>query len=192
VGFSRVPNGGLQPQVVVDSEGVVHLLYYDGDPFHGDVSYTRSSDGGGSFSKALQVNSTPGSTIAAGTIRGPQLAIGKNRRVHVAWNGSSASKLQGPINPDSGKPGAPMLYSRLNDAGAAFEPERNLMHRSFGLDGGGTIAADARGHVYVLWHGIPTDLADNSCRGLLNPGVDYDKQDHIREYVSESKASSGG
>src|SRR3954453_7297052 len=154
---SRVPNGGLQRQVAVDSEAVVHLLYYDGDPFKGDVFYTRSTDGGESFSKARRVNGTEGSAVAAGTIRGPQLAIGKNRRVHVAWNGSSASKLQGPVNPDSGKPGAPMLYTRLNDAGAAFEAERNLMHRSFGLDGGGTIAADARGHVYVLWHGIPTD-----------------------------------
>jgi hypothetical protein len=47
----------------------------------------------------------------------------------------------------------PMLYSRLNDAHTAFEPERNLMTRTFGLDGGGTLAADATGHVYVAWHG---------------------------------------
>lgn len=27
----RVPDGGIQPQVVVDSKGTVHLLYYKGD-----------------------------------------------------------------------------------------------------------------------------------------------------------------
>jgi hypothetical protein len=46
-----------------------------------------------------------------------------------------------------------MLYSRLNDGGTAFEAERNLMTRTFGLDGGGTLAADAGGNVYVAWHG---------------------------------------
>ena len=42
-----------------------------------------------------------------------------------------------------------MLYTRLNDQGTAFEPQRNLMLRTFGLDGGGTVAADAAGNVYV-------------------------------------------
>ena len=46
-----------------------------------------------------------------------------------------------------------MLYSRLNDARSAFEPERNVMTRTFGLDGGGTVAADSAGNVYVSWHG---------------------------------------
>src|SRR5947209_7809685 len=35
----RVPNSGLQPQVAGDSEGVLHLLYYSGDPFQGNVFY---------------------------------------------------------------------------------------------------------------------------------------------------------
>lgn len=47
-----------------------------------------------------------------------------------------------------------MLYTRLNDAGNGFEPQRNLMLHSFGLDGGGSLAADGRGNVYVAWHGI--------------------------------------
>jgi hypothetical protein len=46
-----------------------------------------------------------------------------------------------------------MLYSRLNDSHTAFEPERNLMTHTFGLDGGGAVAADPAGHVYVAWHG---------------------------------------
>src|SRR5436309_70605 len=148
--FGRVPNGGIQPQVAVDERGTLHLVYYTGDAHHGDLSYVRSKDGGMSFSPALPVNQV-GSAIAAGTIRGAQLALGKAGRVHVAWNGSNNA---GPVNPDSGKPGAPMLYSRLNDAGNAFEPQRNLMHHSFGLDGGGSIAADRTGNVYVTWHGI--------------------------------------
>lgn len=153
----RLPNGGIQPQVVSDDNGILHVLYYAGDALNGDVFYSRSTDGGATFSQALRVNGKPGSAIAAGTIRGPQLSVGKAGRVHVAWNGSSQSELKGPVDPDSGKPGAAMLYSRLNDPGNGFEPERNLMHRSFGLDGGGSVTADREGNVYVAWHGIATD-----------------------------------
>jgi len=146
----RVPNGGIQPQVVIDGRGTVHLVYYTGDGRHGDLFYARSKDGGASFSPAVPVN-RGGSAIAAGTIRGAQIALGKSDRVHVAWNGSTDD---GPVNMDSGKPGAPMLYTRSKDSGEGFEPERNLMLHSFGLDGGGSIAADRSGEVCVAWHGV--------------------------------------
>lgn len=149
----RVPNGGIQPQAVMDRGGTLHLLYYSGDPAGGNLYYVKSSDAGRTWSAPLRVNSEDGSAIAAGSIRGGQIAIGKNGRVHVAWNGSSKVSSKGPLNPESGKRGAPMLYSRLSDSGTAFEPERNLMTRTFGLDGGGTIAADSEGDVYVAWHG---------------------------------------
>jgi hypothetical protein len=47
---------------------------------------------------------------------------------------------------------APMLYTRLNDAGTAFEPERDVITFARGLDGGGSVAADDQGKVYVAWH----------------------------------------
>ncbi len=152
----RTPNGGLQPQGVVDSGGRLHLIYLAGEPSRADVYYVRSSDGGATFSAPLRVNSQPGSAIAAGTIRGAEVALGRAGRVHVAWNGTSGSLPRGPLNPempkDSPYNGTPMLYARLNDAGTAFEPQRNLMQSTFGLDGGGALAADSAGNVYVGWH----------------------------------------
>ncbi|MBV9038109.1 MAG: hypothetical protein JO182_26715 [Acidobacteriaceae bacterium] len=159
VSLVRVPNGGIQPQAVLDRNGVLHLLYYAADPAHGDLFYVKSSDAGRTWSLPLRVNSQSGAAIAVGTIRGGQIAIGGNGRVHVAWNGSSQAEPKGPLNPESGQPGAPMLYSRLNDSHTAFEPERNLMTRTFGLDGGGALAADSAGHVYVAWHGKASGAA---------------------------------
>jgi hypothetical protein len=147
-----VPNNGIQPQIVV-AEDRVHLVYFAGDPKHGDILYARSDDFGRTFSPPVQVNSQPGSAIAIGAIRGAQISGGKGNRVHVAWNGSDVAEPRGPMNPESGKAGSPMLYARQNEAGTAFEAQRNLMRKSFGLDGGGSVAADPGGNVYVAWHG---------------------------------------
>jgi hypothetical protein len=89
--------------------------------------------------------------VALGTIRGAQLALGRDGRVHVAWNGTAKAL---PANPFQG---SPMLYARLDPGRTAFEPQRNLMQRTFGLDGGGTVAADGAGNVYVAWHGRTDD-----------------------------------
>src|SRR5260370_40573046 len=144
VTLMRVPNGGIQPQVAVDAAGAVHMVYYKGDRGHGDLYYLRSRDGGATFSAPMQVNSQPGSAIAAGNIRGAHIALGKNGRVHVAWNGSHS--LTGKMGQE------PMLYARINAAGTAFEPERNVIQSAYGLDGGGSLAADNLGNVYVVWH----------------------------------------
>jgi hypothetical protein len=186
----RTPEEGLQPQVAVDDRGILHLVYYTGDAHQGNLFYARSPDGGATFSPAIRVNSQPGSAIAAGTIRGAQLAIGQGGRVHVAWNGSAQAEPNGPLNPDSGKPGAPMLYTRLNDAGNAFEPQRNAMRHSFGLDGGGSVAADRAGNVYVAWHGIgESDAKGTGKKGEARRQVWIAKsQDAGRSFSAEEKA----
>ncbi len=140
----RTPDGGIQPQAAVDGKGVVNMIYYKGPAGKGDLFYVRQEPGQESFSKPLKVNSQPGCAIAAGTIRGAQLALGKNGRAHVAWNGTAPN--------DGGWMAAPMLYTRLTDAGTAFEPERDVITAARGLDGGGSVAADAQGNVYVFWH----------------------------------------
>lgn len=154
----RTPDGGIQPQAAIDTKGIVHLVYFKGNPGRGDLFYVRSSDDGKTFSPPLRVNSQGGSAIALGTIRGAQIAIGRNGRVHVAWNGSNIALPKGPLSPEmpskSPSIGTPMLYARLNDSGTAFEPQRNLMTRTSGLDGGGSVAADSQGHVYVAWHAV--------------------------------------
>ncbi len=140
----RTPDGGIQPQAAMGRNGEVHLIYYRGDAMSGDLFYVRLRPGQEGFSKPIPVNHRPGSAMAAGTIRGAQLALGRNGRVHVVWNGHA------PENGDYLE--APMLYTRVNDDGSAFEPERDVITFARGLDGGGSVAADNQGNVYVFWH----------------------------------------
>jgi hypothetical protein len=151
VRLARVPGGGVQPEVATDPTGVVHLVYLSGDPAASDVFYVRSSDSGVTFSRPVRVNSEPGSAVATGTIRGAQIAVGRNGRLHVSWNGSATSLPKAPVNSESAAAGAPMLYARSDPGGTRFEPQRNLITATTDLDGGGSIAVDDRA-VYVAWH----------------------------------------
>jgi len=135
----RTPDGGIQPQAAVDGKGRAHLIYFKGDPKSGELLYTRV-DEGDKFAPPISVNGEGKGAMALGNIRGAQLAIGKNGRAHVAWMGG----------------GKIMYYARLNDAAAAFEEPRNVLTWAEGLDGGGTVAADTTGNVYVAWHAHPS------------------------------------
>jgi hypothetical protein len=151
----RTPDGGIQPQAVAGEDGTIHLIYYKGPPNAGDLYHVSRAPGAGEFSRPARVNSEPGAAIAIGTIRGGQLALGKDGRVHVVWNGAGAARSGG-----HGHEGAPMYYARSDEGRKAFEPQRDLMTRTSGLDGGGTVAADRAGNVYVAWHGRGPDAVE--------------------------------
>jgi len=142
-----VPDGGIQPQAAIDARGTIHLIYYKGAPAGGDLYYVRRGAADTAFSTPLRVNSESSSAIAAGAVRGGRLALGRNGWVHVAWNASH------PVE-HNGESITPMWYTRLAPGSRAFEPQRAIGTHVTSLDGGGTVAADATGRVYVVWHAM--------------------------------------
>lgn len=167
----RTPHAGIQPQVVID-KGTIHLIYFKGDPAHGDLFYVQATWPKLEFSHPVRVNSEPGSAIAIGNVRGAHLAVGAKGRVHVAWMGSDRAR------PRATGGATPMLYARLNDKGTAFEPQRNVVQEAIGLDGGGSIAASAN-KVCVFWH-APT------------PGKEGEEHRRVWMAVSEDEGQTFG
>ena len=110
------PDGGIQPQAVVDATGAVHLIWFKGISAGGDLYYARSKAGKPEFSAPIRVNSQPGSAIATGTIRGGQLAPGRDGRVMSPGTARDGASPPNPIK------GSPMLYARLNDDGPRLSP----------------------------------------------------------------------
>ena len=157
VEIRRVPDRGIKPGVVTDADGALHMVWFSGEPAAGDAFYAVSKDGGATWTKALRVNSQPGSVLGASRARGPRLALGSGGRAHVLWLGSGKAEPAG--NPDTAAAAAghhhapaPLLYARMDDAGSAFEPQRKIFLHATGLDGDGSIAADKNGHVFAVAH----------------------------------------
>lgn len=142
----RTPDGGIQPQTAVDSRGVLHMIYFSGDAAAGNIEYVHRAPGAKAFSKPIRVNSQPASALAVGTVRGPQMAVGRDGQVDVVWFGSAKATPRGPDG------STPLLFSRLEASGKDFTPQRNLVGYAKGLDGGLSVAADREGDVYVVWH----------------------------------------
>lgn len=155
--LTRAPASGIQPQAALDTSDRLHLVYYSGPEAAGNLDYVTRNAGSDSWSSPIRINSRPGAAIAVGTIRGPQLALGRGGRPHITWVSSQTwpgprARTQGP------PPGHTTLYTRLAKTGDHFEPERDLMTRTAGLDGGGSVAADDHGNVFVVWHGFDAAL----------------------------------
>lgn len=144
VRVERVPENGVQPQMAQGADGTVHLVYLKGEPRGCDVRYSTRKPGEKDWSKPVTVNSARASAIAMGTIRGAQLALGKDNMVHVVWNGPGSKSVPAPLN-----------YAHSTSSG--FTKQRDVRGDTVALDGGASIAADAKGGVFVFWHGAKKD-----------------------------------
>ena len=146
--LERVPEAGVQPQVVATHDGTLHLVYLTGSASGGDIRYSVKKAGAQAWSTPRTINSTPATAVAMGTIRGAQIATGQDDSLHVVWNGPGGKD----------QPSA-LFYTRSLDRGATFEKQRDLKSNTKGLDGGASVAASSKGDVFVVWHGAPADAA---------------------------------
>jgi hypothetical protein len=85
----RVPDAGIQPDVVVDAAGVLHLVSLAGPPGNADVFYTYSRD-------------------ARARRKHPRLAVGKDGTVLLAWAAGTGWNKGGAVGWQLFVKGAPV------------------------------------------------------------------------------------
>jgi hypothetical protein len=181
VGLMRLPQGGIQPQAVMDERQVLHVLYFKGAPSGGDLYYIRRPPDAGGFSTPVRVNSVPASALATGSVRGGQLSVGANGRPHVAWYGAQEIDVAGSKR-------RPVWYTRLASDSLMFEPQVNLAAASQGIDGA-TVAAGGEGNVYVAWHGQGPQEGDAHRTVYVARSVDQGA--HFATEAPVAQASTG-
>lgn len=133
---ASLPEGAIVPDAEVDGNGIVHVVYL----LEGNVFYVRSTDEGLTFTNPIRVNTEADFASGAG-FRGPDLALGKDERVHVIWY--NAGYQQKRPRDQWG-----VMYSRLHKDEKQFEEARNLNKLP---SDNFSLAADSAGRVAVIW-----------------------------------------
>lgn len=164
VRVEAVPDHGIQPETAAEPDGTVHLVYLQGEPGDSSVRYCQRKEGQ-DWSAAIPV-SLKHKGVAAGTIRGPQIAVDPKGAVHVIWHGAA----QDPAGQ------TPLWYAGKTAGSTEFSEARNLMGGSTSLDGGASISVNNSGRIYVVWHGNKAG----------------EKIEESRRYVFVSSSGDGG
>jgi hypothetical protein len=122
----------------VDDEGAIHLIYFKRSGEGGDLSYVARQPGSSRWTEPIRVNMAEESVVPNGSIGLAQIALSRQGCVHVTWFDMHGRKY---------------WYTRLNDRGTAFEPQRNLVTRyNEGVEASAALATDGESNVYVVWH----------------------------------------
>ncbi|MAF11500.1 hypothetical protein CMK11_13705 [Candidatus Poribacteria bacterium] len=135
------PNDGIVADAEIDDGGVIHLVYASlPDGVQQDIFYVRSEDDGETFADPIRVNTEAGRGYAGG-FRGPDIALGADGRVHVAWytNGYQAKRPAEEWG---------VHYAYMEADAGAFVAETNINGRpsdNYSID------ANGAGEVTIVW-----------------------------------------
>lgn len=152
----RLPQDALQPRTAALGDGTTAVVYFHGDPKAGDVKITTLDDSG-KVGGTVQVSTLETRAVAMGTVRGPAIAVGARGTRHVLWHGTAGSAADGK--------GSALYYVHMNGGGMPSEVQ-DMMGGTTALDGGAAVAANAQGHVWLVWHGLPAGGKGEPARRL--------------------------
>jgi len=138
--ISSAPDRGIQPRLLNDDDGSVHLLYFrkrieDPRNREGDLYYRQYHQDSASWSIPIRVSSQSFSHLDA--IGRAAFAIDGDGAIHVVWY--------------QDRPTPEYNYTRSNAERTAFEPRRSIVEDNLtGLDAGAEIAADGN-RIAIVW-----------------------------------------
>ncbi|MCI0405092.1 MAG: glycoside hydrolase [candidate division Zixibacteria bacterium] len=126
---------GFTPSMRVDTAGIIYVAYNR----LGDIYFTKSTDGGNSFTPAVFVVDSVGEPWLQ---ERPAIAVNNKGHVFIAWIDYRLSELT-------------IFTAASYDGGSAFLPSVPVNDTATPLGGDFDIGADDNNHVYVAWK--PTD-----------------------------------
>lgn len=140
ISVQLVPDNGLQPRLITEANGSVHLLYFKKrldrpDAREGNLYYRQWNQEAGAFGGPIKVSSEafPLQTVS---ISRASMAIDGSGRVHIVWYRPKDNQY---------------FYSRSDEQRTKFSQQLEVTHEfSEGLDAGADIAAKGD-KVVIVW-----------------------------------------
>jgi hypothetical protein len=119
------------PQMAVDSAGNIYAVWEDDAANNNNILFSRSTDGGATFSTPMNLSNTTGFPF------NPRIFVGSNNTINVVWEDDTPGNLD-------------VFYSRSADGGATFSSPVNVSNDSAD-SASPQVAADSAGNVFVVW-----------------------------------------
>jgi hypothetical protein len=132
-GSSPTPEG---PSMAIDSGGNIDAVWMDNNPGNYSIFFSRSTDGGASFSVAQNLS---GSVSGS---RSPRIAVDSSGNINVVWDEGTQPGSQ--VFPSA------IFFSRSTDGGGSFSAPQNISNNS-GDSFESAIALDSCGNINVAW-----------------------------------------
>ena len=125
------PGGSFGPVTVFDSQGNFHMVWYDETPANHEIYYTKSTDGGITWSTSKRLTWTSGGSYL------PVIAVDSSDNLHVVWYDDTPGNSE-------------IYYKKSSNGGATWTPSQRLTWTS-GYSSCPVIAVDASGNLHVVW-----------------------------------------
>lgn len=138
IDVSRTPDEGIQPMMVTDDEGIIHLVYFkelSPETGNGHIYYRFYTNDSKQWSEAVQISSTP--FQQQGSIARASMAIDASGRAHVTWLKSHPYEF---------------MYSRSNPQRSKYEPERSMIKQHIADVEAAASIATYKNSVSLTWH----------------------------------------
>jgi phosphatidylethanolamine-binding protein (PEBP) family uncharacterized protein len=166
--FSRSTDGGVtfstptnvskssglsfSPRTAVDTNGGVNVVWVDNTPGHQTIFFSRSIDGGVTFSTPVNTSNDPSDSA------NPQIAVDATGTISVVWENDT-------IN-------LGVFYAHSTDGGVSFSSPLPLTTNTSGSFGP-QLAVDADGNICVVWEDDFSTLAHVSFSRSADKGATF-------------------
>lgn len=126
------------PQAAVDSSGTIYMAWEDDTASNSNILFSRSTDGGATFSTPINLSNTSGYSFA------PRITTGTAGNVYVTWQDDTPGNTV-------------IMFSHSTNAGVSFSTPINLSNGSADSSSQ-QIAVDSTGNIYVVWENDTLNL----------------------------------
>jgi hypothetical protein len=146
--------GSFGPEIAVGADGSINVAWEDDFNFQSDISFSRSTDKGATFSTPKNLSNNAGNSFSA------QIAVDLSGNIDVVWMDDT--------------PGNYVIFlSRSADQGTTFSSAKNLSN-SPGNSGNPQIGVDANGGTYVAWQGnVPPGTNNDTFVARSTDGITF-------------------
>src|SRR6267142_2082377 len=137
-GVSNSAGFSFNPRIAVDSGGTINVVWQDSPDFYrtSNVFFSRSSDGGITFSTPMNLSGTSNSAFYST----PQIAVHNAGNISVVWESDTGNLA--------------IWFSGSSDGGATFSSPMNLSNpfgNSLANSNSPRLAPDLLGNINVVW-----------------------------------------